>query len=86
MNKIFKKRVQRDLKNSIESGLLNPQQFLAAVNEASKDLLLLNDDDFNKKITDYWGTQEKLEDDIEAATKKIMENGEQLYNYIIKEF
>ena len=85
MNDMFKKRVQRDLKNSVESGVLNPQQFLLVVNQSLKDLLLMNDDEINKTIADYWAAQEKLEDEIGERENKIMDNANKIYENMIKE-
>jgi len=85
MNELFKKRILRDLKNAIESGALNPQQFLLVVNQSLKDMLLMNDEEINKTIADYWGAQEKLEDEIGERENKIMENANKIYENMIKE-
>lgn len=85
MNDMFKKRVQRDLKNAVESGALNPQQFLLVVNQSLKDLLLMDNDEINKTIADYWAAQEKLEDEIGERENKIMDNANKIYENMIKE-
>jgi len=85
MNELFKKRILRDLKNAIESGTLNPQQFLLVVNQSLKDLLLMDDEEINKTIADYWEAQEKLEDEIGERENKIMENANKIYENMIKE-
>jgi len=85
MNELFKKRVLRELKNAIESGMLNPPQFLQVINQSLKDLLLMNDESISETIADYWAAQEKLEDEMGERENKIMENANKIYENMIKE-
>lgn len=83
--KLFVGIIKTDLKNSMESGMLNAQQQLMAINTALRDLAGIDDDDINKVIEEYREVQSKLENDIEEAQKKIIENANNIYEHLMKE-
>lgn len=85
MNKLFKEIVKTDLKNDIESGMLNPQQQLIAINQALKDLARDDNEQINDVIKKYREVQLKQETIIQDAQTSIMENAKNIYDHLMKE-
>lgn len=85
MNKILVEMIKADLKNSIESGMLNPQQQLMAINEALKWFSTLKDEKINDVIQKYRDEQTKQQDILLKAQTRIFENAKNIYNHITTE-
>ena len=85
MNKILVEIVKTDLKNSIESGLLNPQQQLIAINDALKWLATLNDEKINNVIEKYLERQREQQDILIHAQERIFENAKNIYKHLTTE-
>ena len=62
--------IKTDLKNDIESGLLNPQQQLMAINNALRDLSSIKNKDINEVIINYRSQQKKQEDNGKSQEEK----------------
>jgi hypothetical protein len=56
-----------------------------AINTALRDLSSIDDEDINKVIQEYRDVQGKLENEIETAQTKIMENASNIYEHLMKE-
>lgn len=82
MKKLFIEIIQTDLKNEIESGMLNPQQQLIAINQALRDLSSIDNPEINKVIEKYRAEQKKQEDLLAEAQKAIMENAHNIYEHL----
>ena len=77
--------IKTDLKNDIESGMLNPQQQLIAINTALRDLAGLDDGKYDEVIKKYRDAQKDQEDVLEKAQSTIMENAKNIYEHLIKD-
>lgn len=85
MKDLYVEIIKTDLKNDIESGMLNPQQQLMAINTALRDLASINDPTINTVIEKYRSEQKKQEDILEKAQSTIMENAKNIYEHLMKE-
>jgi len=85
MNDLYMNIIKTDLKNDIESGLLNPQQQLMAINNALRDLSSIKNKDINEVIINYRSQQKKQEEIMNKAQTSIMENAKNIYDHLMKE-
>lgn len=77
--------IKADLKNDIESGLLNPQQQIIAINEALKFISILNNTAINDTIKKYRQQQREEEEKMLKAQDQIFKNAQNIYNHIIND-
>lgn len=85
MNKILIENVKADLRNNIESGQLNIQGQLIAINDALKWLSVLNNEKINDIIQKYRNEQQKQEKILTEAQSEIIKNAKNIYNHILTE-
>lgn len=89
---LFKERVKKDLQNTMEGEQLEEAQQLILLNQALKELLLLENPEVSAVIQKYFDTQTLLQKDIEQLSlqleskwKQIVENATKIYTSLIKE-
>ncbi len=84
---LYIERIKNKLRNAVESGMLNEQQIMAAIDDTLDNLLLYkkNDDGINKVIKTFQDENKKLNKDIIEASEKISVNYKNIYEHIIKD-
>lgn len=85
MKDLFVEIIKTDLRNDMESGMLNPQQQLIAINTALRDLSSVDNPVINKVIEKYRSEQKKQEEILMKAQTIIMENAKNIYEHLMKE-
>lgn len=77
--------VKTDLKNAFENPQVDRITKVASINEATKWLTVLDNENINKAIKKYRDTQKQLEETFINAQNKLWENAENIYNHIMTE-
>lgn len=85
MNELLIEIIKTDLKNNIESGMLNEQDKLIAINESLRLLSTMNNPEINEVIKKYRQKQNEQEEKLLKAQTQIIENAKNIYNHLMKE-
>jgi len=85
MNETYIKRIKNKLKRAMDSGMLNIEQQIAAIDDTLEKLLLTNNEDTNKTIQEFDAEIEKHEKQINDTQAKIWDDYKSIYDSLMKD-
>lgn len=83
MNETYLKRLKSKLKKAIESGMLNPEQQIAVIDDVLEKLCM--DEDYAKKVKGFDGVTEELEKTIRETQEKLFSHYNKIYESILSD-
>jgi len=72
--KLYIKLIQKEMNDTLESGILKPEQEQQFINQICMKLILANDPDINKTIKTYFDDLDKIDDSFKKTYKKYADN------------
>lgn len=85
MNELYIKRVKEKLKKAMESGMLTPEQQMAAIDDTMEKLLILDKKDFNESVAKFDKTNNSIEKQLVDLQKELFDNYKKAYDKLIED-
>lgn len=83
MNELYIKRVKEKLKKAMESGMLTPEQQMAAIDDTLEKLLILNDKTINESVAKFDVTNSSLEKQLVDLQKELFDSYKKAYDKLM---